>query len=85
MELRSPAIKFLSVFVCTGVHTAEEMGLQNIALHMEAKALNETANATIAVDGNSDPYYQSKSCTHSELIADPWWMVDLGVSTRFAE
>ena len=31
-----------------------------------------------AVDGNPNPYWKNKSCTHTQKRKNEWWMVDLG-------
>ena len=31
-----------------------------------------------AIDGNKNPYYPSKSCTHTKKETQAWWSVDLG-------
>ena len=33
-----------------------------------------------AVDGKSNVLYHHRSCSHTDLQEDPWWMVDLEFS-----
>ncbi|CAH1256177.1 TECPR2 [Branchiostoma lanceolatum] len=58
------------------------VGTTNIALNRPA-AQSSTAYggaAGRAVDGNDNPMWAGKSCTHTTGENNPWWRVDLGTS-----
>lgn len=40
------------------------------------------ANASLAVDGNRDGNFGSKSVTHTDYQSQPWWQLDLGTSVN---
>ncbi|KAI1885642.1 hypothetical protein AGOR_G00205930 [Albula goreensis] len=53
---------------------------ENVALQGEASQSSQFDGLTYArnaIDGNRDPSYDSGSCTHTKLQADPWWRLDL--------
>lgn len=43
----------------------------------QSPTLSGMFHASRAVDGNSLPYWEVGTCTHTELESSPWWYVDL--------
>ena len=43
------------------------------------------AQASRAVDGNSDGAFSHNTCTHTKEQSDPWWRVDLGTREPVSE
>jgi mono/diheme cytochrome c family protein len=54
-------------------------GSENVAPKGEARqsSTDYDGPARLAIDGNTDGKYASKSVTHTKAEADPWWEVDL--------
>lgn len=42
-------------------------------------------DAGAAIDGNTDSWWESNSCTHTNRETDPWWRVDLGEERTVTE
>ncbi|KAI8493616.1 hypothetical protein Bbelb_285370 [Branchiostoma belcheri] len=57
-------------------------GQTNLALNRPAtqSSIDFKGDPGRAVDGNRNPFYAKKSCTHTKMQRDPWWRVDLGSS-----
>nr|XP_006823545.1 PREDICTED: fucolectin-6-like [Saccoglossus kowalevskii] len=41
--------------------------------------------ANLAIDGNDNPYYRNRSCSHTGFNENSWWKVDLGDSYWITE
>ncbi|XP_078666819.1 lactadherin-like [Branchiostoma floridae x Branchiostoma belcheri] len=63
---------------------APSTGNVNLALNRPATQSSTDFNGDPgrAVDGNRNPFYGKKSCSHTAMQRDPWWRVDLGSSER---
>jgi hypothetical protein len=44
----------------------------------QSSSLSGSPDANVAIDGNTDDQYNSRTCTHTIREANPWWKVDLG-------
>ncbi|CAH1263337.1 NPTX1 [Branchiostoma lanceolatum] len=58
----------------------------NIALNRptDQSSIAHNGAAGLAVDGNRNPIWNAKSCTHTTEEPNPWWRVDLG-STKYVD
>ncbi|XP_019622326.1 PREDICTED: uncharacterized protein LOC109468525 [Branchiostoma belcheri] len=63
---------------------APSTGNVNLALNRPAtqSSTDFKGDPGRAVDGNRNPIYGRKSCSHTAMERDPWWRVDLGSSQR---
>ncbi|KAJ8354158.1 hypothetical protein SKAU_G00217250 [Synaphobranchus kaupii] len=53
---------------------------ENVALRGKASQSSQydgLTQAQNAIDGNHNTHYRSRSCTHTQQQANPWWRVDL--------
>ncbi|XP_046361863.2 fucolectin-4-like [Haliotis rufescens] len=72
------------------IHIVSGIGI-NLALNKPSTQIStsDSANASRAVDGNSDPHYPNGSCTATrhQTPSEPylWWQVDLGCSLFVSE
>jgi sugar lactone lactonase YvrE len=68
----------------TGGGTGTNVALGKTATQSTTLPGYPTAGAAAAVDGNSDGAFFDGSVTATNLESNPWWQVDLGVSTTIS-
>ncbi|XP_040288745.1 fucolectin-6-like [Bufo bufo] len=79
MNLLSSLVLFGSLALTLGC-SRPDPGATNIARNGEASQdsnLSEDTIASKAIDGNTNPYFASQSCSMTSGLYDPWWKVDL--------
>ena len=48
------------------------------AMQSSTYGWNRPYPAALAVDGNTDPVFANRHCSHTNEDYEPWWAVDLG-------
>ncbi|XP_040288691.1 fucolectin-6-like [Bufo bufo] len=79
MNLLSSLVLFGSLALTLGC-SGPDPGATNIARNGEASQDSTVADDTIAsnaIDGNTNPYVASQSCSMTSGLYNPWWKVDL--------
>ncbi|KAI8493612.1 hypothetical protein Bbelb_285330 [Branchiostoma belcheri] len=79
-----PWLKGLGFYGTRAASAAPSTGNVNLALNRPATQSTTAfkGDPGRAVDGNRNPIYGRKSCSHTAMERDPWWRVDLGSSQR---
>ncbi|KAJ8415809.1 hypothetical protein AAFF_G00403660 [Aldrovandia affinis] len=77
--MKEVAVILLAGVLALGQHADSRLISENVALRgraSQSSQYNHLTHAKNAIDGGHETY-ESRSCTQTELQADPWWRVDL--------
>ena len=68
-------------------HLIFPANMTNVALGKKSfqSSISGIGNAAKAVDGSTNTFYFSNSCTHTKAESDPWWQVDLAADYNVQE